>query len=548
MINNMNKFVLVTMAFVVVTAFGPMTSIAAVEDFSIPLPAPVQLNIPTYDGSGQAVHPDIAYFASASGWNGYKYWMVMTPYPKGNSAFENPSIIASNNGVSSWIVPSGLTNPIDPKPSAGSNSDVELVYNEELNRLEVYYVESGAGTSYLRRKTSINGKVWSSEQSVFNLPDYQIMSPAIIKSGSVYDMWYSDGASCSSGISVKYRSSTDGMKWSTAQAVNIHPSVNVWHVDVKYIPSKNEYWMIYAAYPKGSTCGNTDLYFAKSKDKINWLASGNKIISRASWYNAQVYRSTFLFDEAAGALRIWLSARDSVGNWHLGYTSTKVNSGPITPTPSPTLSPTPTPSPSPIPMTFMVGYWPFNEGVGNIAVDSSANKNNVNLINNPVWIDGKKGKALRFNGVNSYVTKKSTVGIPNKPPFTVEFWANAKNFSNPKWNDFFRKEGSWAVQATPGGKLSLEITGKQDIISSVSIPTNEWVHLAVTFEGTTVKYYKNGVLADTKTQINVPNTGTTVIAIGGGNYYGSMFNGILDEVKIFNKALNEGEIKEEYKK
>jgi hypothetical protein len=370
------------------------------------------------------------------------------------------------------------------------------------------------------------------------------MSPAIIKSGSAYNMWYSDGASCSSGISVKYRSSTDGMKWSSAQAVYIHPGVNVWHFDVKYIPSKNEYWMIYAAYPKGSTCGNTDLYFAKSKDKINWLASGNKIISRASWYNAQVYRSTFLFDEAAGALQIWLSARDSGGNWHLGYTSTKVNSVSTTPTPGPTLSPTPTPSPIPA----MVGYWTFDEGAGYIAVDSSANKNNVNLINSPVWTDGKKGKALRFNGVNSYVTKKSTVSIPNKPPFTVEFWANAKSFSNPKWNDFFRKEGSWALQATSGGKLSLEITGKQDIISSVSIPANEWVHLAVTFEGTTVKYYKNGVLADTKTQISVPNTGTTVIAIGGGSYYGSMFNGILDEVKIFNKALNEGEIKEEYKK
>src|SRR5659263_435463 len=347
MINNINWVAMVTIAFVVVTVFGPMTSTAAVEEFSIPLPAPVQLNIPTYDGSGQAVHPDITYFARGSAWNGYNYWMVMTPYPKGNSAFENPSIIASNNGVSSWIVPSRLTNPIDPKPSAGSNSDGELVYNEELNRMEVYNVESGAGTSYLKRRTSVNGKVWSSEQSVFNVPDYQIMSPAIIKSGSAYDMWYSDGPSCSSSTSVKYRSSPDGMKWSKAQTVKIQPDINVWHVDVQYIPSKNEYWMIYAAYPKGSTCGNTDLYFAKSKDKITWLASGNKIISRASWYNAQVYRSTLLFDEAAGILRIWISARDSGGNWRLGHTSTKVNFVPITPTPSPTPTLTPTPSPTP---------------------------------------------------------------------------------------------------------------------------------------------------------------------------------------------------------
>ena len=49
------------------------------------------LTIPTYDGSGQAVHPDVYY--NASGWKGYKYWMTMTPYPNSNSGFENPSIV-----------------------------------------------------------------------------------------------------------------------------------------------------------------------------------------------------------------------------------------------------------------------------------------------------------------------------------------------------------------------------------------------------------------------------------------------------------------------
>ncbi len=94
------------------------------------------LNTPTYDGSNQTVHPDIYY--NASGWNGYKYWMAITPYP--DAAHENPSILVSNDGFS-WAVPPGLTNPIDlPYPGA-ENSDPDIIYNETSNRLEVYYVE-----------------------------------------------------------------------------------------------------------------------------------------------------------------------------------------------------------------------------------------------------------------------------------------------------------------------------------------------------------------------------------------------------------------------
>lgn len=52
------------------------------------------LNISTYDGSNQLVHPCMTY--SASGWNGDKYLMSMTLYPYTNSNYENPSMRYSN--------------------------------------------------------------------------------------------------------------------------------------------------------------------------------------------------------------------------------------------------------------------------------------------------------------------------------------------------------------------------------------------------------------------------------------------------------------------
>src|SRR5699024_8293928 len=69
---------------------------------------PQILDIPTYEGSGKAVHPSVHAFRIP--WNGYRFWMAFTPYP--NTQHENPSIVASGDGVN-WVVPSGLTNPID---------------------------------------------------------------------------------------------------------------------------------------------------------------------------------------------------------------------------------------------------------------------------------------------------------------------------------------------------------------------------------------------------------------------------------------------------
>ncbi len=72
------------------------------------------LTIPTYDSNPNVGHPDVLYVAG--GWNGYPYWMAMTPYPSTDR--ENPSIVASADG-NTWVVPAGLTNRVVPLPAGG---------------------------------------------------------------------------------------------------------------------------------------------------------------------------------------------------------------------------------------------------------------------------------------------------------------------------------------------------------------------------------------------------------------------------------------------
>ena len=196
--------------------------------------------------------------------------------------------------------------------------------------------------------------------------------------------------------------------------------------------------------------------------------------------------------------------------------------------------------------TNLIANWTFNEDAGTVASDSSGNGNNVNLINGPIWTTGKIGNALQFDGTNDYAVNTSATGIPGTSPFSVVALVNGKSFLNPKWSDIVRKEGSWAVQISPNSNLNLEITGKQDTISDIVVPTNVWTHIAVTFEGTTVKFYMNGVLGDTKIQTNVPNAGLNTIDIGGYTSWGTYLNGALDDVKIYNRTLNASEISADY--
>jgi hypothetical protein len=279
--------------------------------------APQPLVTPTYDGSGQVVHPDVIYVPD--GWNGFAYWLGMTPYPNGNDDWENPSILASNDNET-WVVPPGVTNPLAPMPTApGHNDDVDMVLVEDT--LYLYWVETNVdGNSYIKLITSSDGVNWSAPQSVLGLPNY-VMSPAIVHEAGAWRMWYATSpGGCTSGYQDIYlRTSSDGLSWGEAQEVAIdQPDRVVWHFDVQTTDAG--YVMLFNSYPAGSNCANTNLYHAESADGLAWTVSQNPVLTPApgGWDNMNVYRASFLADGTF--YRIWYSARSTGGQWRVGYT------------------------------------------------------------------------------------------------------------------------------------------------------------------------------------------------------------------------------------
>ncbi|GKX27565.1 hypothetical protein SH1V18_00450 [Vallitalea longa] len=306
------------------------------------------LNIPTFTANGknegEVTHPDIIKFDTS--WNGYKYWMAVTPNQTGNSQFENPCIVASNDGEN-WVVPKDIENPltgIKEEPRPYHNCDVDLVYDEDSDSLRVYYVwskddipygQDGFQPSEVRlievKKSDEGYSVSSPETVVISDKRYDILSPSIVKKSD--DEWYmwcvntGDRGYNNQTNHVDYRTSSDGKNWSMPVSLKdtfIQRGYQPWHIDVEYVEEKDEYFTIFPAYPDGGNSEFTELFFARSNDGITWTNYENPMlrVDRDSWDSDFIYRSTFIIEN--DTMRIWYSAGTGEG-WRIGYTANNID-------------------------------------------------------------------------------------------------------------------------------------------------------------------------------------------------------------------------------
>jgi len=125
------------------------------------LPSSDQADGTTTDISNEVVHPSIVVFDRP--WNGYKYWMCITPYPATSGPKENPSIVATNDDtLATWVEPYGVTNPVAPFPAGSQHqADVYMVYDTQRDMLVVIYQNDMAASREMRTIESSDGVNWS---------------------------------------------------------------------------------------------------------------------------------------------------------------------------------------------------------------------------------------------------------------------------------------------------------------------------------------------------------------------------------------------------
>jgi len=284
----------------------------ACSDGAGPIPGPPSdlhlLALETYDGSGQAVHPDAA--ITPLTWGASETELFATPYPFGDASKENPSLYAKSSALD-WLVPPGVMNPI-ARPGAGYLSDPDDVFNPETNELWLYYRSvTSANEIFLVRGTA--PAQWSSPTLVASGANHSIVSPTVVRRGQGdWLMWsVNSGASgcASSSTTVEMRRSTDGVSWSDAVTTDLtEETAFAWHIDVQWIPAKGEFWALYNVKISGS-CTTSALHFAKSVDGLHWVVEPGPVLVRGAIpaFADIVYRASLLYDEASDTITLWYS-------------------------------------------------------------------------------------------------------------------------------------------------------------------------------------------------------------------------------------------------
>ncbi len=204
----------------------------------------------------------------------------------------------------------------------------------------------------------------------------------------------------------------------------------------------------------------------------------------------------------------------------------------------------------------LVGYWSFDEGAGTVAGDSSGNGNNGTIIG-ATWTDGKRGKALSFDGINSYVdvnlinsglTGSQTISAwmkSNGPPTgkphqtvlatdnTYLYGVKLMTYKNINRVGLWVGNGSSAYEAFVNANVN---DGKWHFVSGV-----------YDYNAGTVTIFIDGVAYS---PINSGQITVNISTFGkiGRDYHNSdySYNGLIDDVRIYNRALSAGEIQKLY--
>ncbi len=184
-----------------------------------------------------------------------------------------------------------------------------------------------------------------------------------------------------------------------------------------------------------------------------------------------------------------------------------------------------------------VGCWKFDEGSGTSAFDSSPYSNTGTLTNGPTWTSGKYGNGIQFDGTNDHIVLGNSSILTPRTSITLS--AMFKVLSHDRWQDISSKENAFIIGVYTSDNILFEFnTGSawRVLISGTdSVTVNEWHYLVVSYSsGDRMRIYIDGLL------VSQSDVFADSINLTNKNFlagYGHAFNGTIDEVRIYNRAI-----------
>jgi hypothetical protein len=197
--------------------------------------------------------------------------------------------------------------------------------------------------------------------------------------------------------------------------------------------------------------------------------------------------------------------------------------------------------------TGLVAAYGFEEASGNTAVDALGHRNGT-LVGGPARVTtGRFGKALSLDGTDDMVTVPDDTTIRLGQNMTVEAWVRPTSLSSVRSILTKDQPGSFSYSllantAANVPSANVFTTAPLTAAGPASLALGNWTYVSQTWDGTTLKLYIDGAEVASQPAAGTLAVNNGVLKIGGSSTAGQFFNGLVDEVRVYNRVRTPAEI------
>lgn len=201
----------------------------------------------------------------------------------------------------------------------------------------------------------------------------------------------------------------------------------------------------------------------------------------------------------------------------------------------------------------LLGWWKFDETSGVRGGDSSGNGNDGVLHGDPMWVsEGKVVGAIELDGDGDFIEISNESNFDVASQLTVSVWVKVNEFDKSFQSIISKGTGEGWILSRSHSTGTVEFVCKgikpqPYVVGKTSIDDGQWHHLAGVYDGAKLKLYVDGKLDGSKNAWGSIVTNDYSIYIGDSSQdSGRFFDGLIDDVRIYNYALSEDEVKSLY--
>jgi prepilin-type N-terminal cleavage/methylation domain-containing protein len=202
--------------------------------------------------------------------------------------------------------------------------------------------------------------------------------------------------------------------------------------------------------------------------------------------------------------------------------------------------------------SYAAGIWNLDEGSGTTTNDTSGWGNNGTLVNSPTWrcattdptyTPSGEGCSLEFDGSDNYVNCGNSSVLNPTVKVTFEGWIKLDSYAGTEYSPMIFRTLAYTIGIRPTGKVTYWLGSYRD--SERTVQLNLWTHLVLAYDGINTNLYIDGILDKTFSG-DSPSATENNTLIGRGDTSNRIFDGLIDEVRIYATSLTSAQIRSQY--